>query len=142
MHESFSMVNMTPQLPRLNRAEWKRLEETVRAWAWKRGALIVYVGPVLAAKGATIGKDRVAVPLAFWKVVVDPVRREAIGFVLPQANIPIGDLTPWLKTVEAVEEIAGVKLPMPDGIDGAAVTTVWAADLKGLRAKHTATCRK
>lgn len=33
MRDSFSMANMAPQLPRLNRAEWKRLEEMVRAWA-------------------------------------------------------------------------------------------------------------
>ena len=97
------MANMMPQLARLNRAEWERLEETVRAWAWKRGELIVYVGPILAATGPTIGTDRVAVPLAFWKVIVDPARHEAIGFVLPQAKIPKGDLAPWVRSVEAVE---------------------------------------
>jgi DNA/RNA endonuclease G (NUC1) len=95
---------------------------------------------VLAASRTTIGTDHVAVPLAFWKVIVDPARHEAIGFVLPQANIPKGDLAPWMKSVEAVEEIAGVQLPLPDGVDRFAVAAVWPADLKGWRAKHKATC--
>jgi len=34
--DSFSMANMAPQLPGLNRAEWEHLEETVRAWAFAR----------------------------------------------------------------------------------------------------------
>jgi endonuclease G len=140
MRDSFSMANMTPQLPGLNRAEWERLEETVRAWAWKREEVIVYVGPVLAGSEKTIGADHVAVPLAFWKVIVDPARREAIGFVLPQAKIPKGNLAPWVKSIEAVEEIAGVKLPLPDGVDRFAVGILWPADLRGWRAKHKAVC--
>jgi endonuclease G, mitochondrial len=142
MHDSFSMANMTPQLPRLNRAEWERLEETVRAWAWERGALMIYVGPVLAATGKTIGADHVAVPLAFWKVIVDPARREAIAFVLPQANIPKGDLAPWVKTVAEVEKMAGIRLPLPDGIDASAVTALWPVNLKGWRASHKAACAR
>jgi endonuclease G len=38
MHDSFSMANMTPQLAGLNRAEWERLEETVRARVQRRRA--------------------------------------------------------------------------------------------------------
>ncbi len=36
-YESFSMLNIAPQLPGLNRKQWERLEEAARAWAWERG---------------------------------------------------------------------------------------------------------
>jgi endonuclease G len=62
MSDSFSMANMAPQIPGLNRAEWEHLEETVRAWAFARGELIVFVGPVIRDHPQTIGADHVAVP--------------------------------------------------------------------------------
>ena len=39
--ESFSFVNVAPQLPGLNRQGWERGEEFVRAWANERGDLEV-----------------------------------------------------------------------------------------------------
>jgi hypothetical protein len=54
LSDSFSMANMAPQLPGLNRAEWEHLEETVRSWALVRGELLIFVGPVLPAKPETI----------------------------------------------------------------------------------------
>src|SRR5690348_1945306 len=68
---TFSMVNVAPQRPGLNRDEWELLEEYVRAWALERGSLIVYVGPVLSSGDPTIGPDHVDVPSAFWKLVID-----------------------------------------------------------------------
>jgi len=84
MSDSFSMANMAPQRPGLNRAQWERIEETVRVWATDRGNLIVYVGPVLVNTSHTISKDKVVVPTAFWKVIVDPDKKEAPRFRAPQ----------------------------------------------------------
>jgi endonuclease G len=94
MRDSFSMANMAPQKHALNGAEWERLEETIRAWAWKRGELIVYVGSVWGERPKSIGVHHVAVPTAFWKVVVDPKKHEAIAFFMPYKPIPKGSLSP------------------------------------------------
>jgi endonuclease G, mitochondrial len=140
MRDSFSMANMAPQLPGLNRKEWERLEETVRAWALERDELIVYVGPVLPMNPHTIGTDHVVVPSAFWKVVVDPVRREAMAFLMPQRNIPKGDLVPWETSIATIEATAKVQLPIPEGISRTVVAPLWGADLAGWRDQHRAAC--
>jgi endonuclease G len=140
MSDSFSMANMAPQLPGLNRAQWERIEETVRAWATDRGELIVYVGPVLANTNHTIGEDKVVVPTAFWKVVVDPDKKEALAFVLPNRSIKKGKLEPWQADVADVEQAAGVKLPLPSGIDREAKPKIWPADLAAWAKKHKAAC--
>jgi endonuclease G len=141
MHDSFSMANMAPQLPGLNRKEWERLEETVRVWAADRGELIVYVGPVITAHDDVIGPDRVDVPISFWKVVVDPAKQEALAFMMPQNDIPKGSLKPWEKSVADVETAAAITLPLPDGIDRTAVAAIWPADLTAWRVKHKSVCQ-
>ena len=46
-----------------------------------------------------------AVPTAFWKVVVDPDNGEALTFVMPQRDIPKGKLAPWQTSIEDVERL-------------------------------------
>ena len=140
MSDSFSMANMAPQLPGLNRAEWEHLEETVRAWALARGELVIYTGPILPAKPATIGKDRIAVPGAFWKVVIDPNQHAALAFLMPQRALKKGDLRPWQVSIDAVDQAAGFVLPLPPGIDTTAVPKLWPASLTGWREEHKRTC--
>lgn len=137
-HDSFSMANVAPQLPGLNRAEWERLEETVRAWALDRGELQIYVGALPQAKGA-IGADKVAVPAGFYKVVVD-VKSQALGFVMPNRAIAKGDLAPWQTSVAAIEAALGFKLPLPAGIDREAHPALWPADLAAWHKAHKAAC--
>lgn len=135
--DSFSMANMTPQLPGLNRAEWEKLEETVRAWAWGRGALAVFVGPILGGSD-TIGHG-VVVPMAFYKVIYDPAKAEALAFIMPQQDIKKGPLEPWEVSVGEVERRAGIKLPL--SIDGDAKSALWPVDLKGWRKAHSSACQ-
>jgi endonuclease G len=142
MSDSFSMANMAPQLPGLNRAQWERIEETVRTWATDRGELIVYVGPMLANTSHTIGKDKVVVPTAFWKVVVDPDKREALAFVLPNRSVAKGKLEPWQSDIADVEQAAGVTLPLPQGIDRETKPAIWPADISAWKKKHSAACHK
>jgi endonuclease G len=141
MHDSFSMANMAPQLPGLNRQGWERLEETVRAWAAERGSVTVYVGPMLSTVKKKIGRNRVAVPTAFWKVVVDPVRGESLAFVMPQKNIPKGNLAKWQTSIGAVEDEANLKLPVPVFTVRTAKSPLWPADLAAWKSKHKVACR-
>lgn len=137
--DTFSLANVEPQLPGLNRQGWERLEEDVRGWALTRGDLQVYVGPIYWGAG-TIGKDKLPIPSAFFKVVVDRKTGDAIGFVMPQKAIPKGEAQPWLTPIARIEEEAKVTLPLP--VKWKESTTAWTADLSGWRSKHKEACTK
>ncbi len=140
MKDSFSMANMAPQLPGLNRQEWERLEETVRAWAVDRQELIVYVGPILLNTNRTIGADHVVVPTAFWKVVVDPATADALAFIMPQQSIAKGKLNPWQVSIAQVEQAAGIQLPLPLSTDRLAEPPIWPVNLKHWNQEHKRIC--
>ncbi|MEA2882984.1 MAG: endonuclease mitochondrial [Bradyrhizobium sp.] len=140
LSDTFSMANMAPQLPGLNQQGWLRLEETVRAWALERGTVIVYVGPVVLKTGPVIGPNKVRVPVAFWKVAIDPKSREAIAFRMPQQKIAKGDLTKWKISVADIEQLTGLTLPLPDGVDREADPPLWPANLSTWNAKKRAAC--
>lgn len=129
--DSFSMANMAPQTPKLNRAQWERLEETVRSWAYELGNLDIFVGPVFDSNPKTI--HGVAVPIGFWKVIVN--NGHTIAFYMRNVPIKKGDLTPYLSTVEDVENLSGLKLPVGDGD-----TVLWPIDLKPLKKAHAKAC--
>lgn len=131
--QSFSMANMAPQAPGLNRQQWERLEETVRAWATERGPLSIYVGPVLGTK--TIGRGRINVPLGFWKVVEDK-GGAVIAFYMANKKIAKGPLNPQLTTVGRIEAMVGIKLPVPD----AYAAGVWPVDLTAFRKARERAC--
>lgn len=133
--DSFSMVNVAPQLPGLNRQEWERLEEDVRAWALERGDLLIYVGPLIPDKPKLL-KD-ISIPKSFWKIVIDRKSGEVLAFEMPQRIIAKGDVTPWLSTVAAIEAETGIRF----GI-GKAGSTPWPADLAGWHKAHKAACGK
>ncbi len=105
MLESFSMANMSPQLPAFNRGVWKRLEECVRMLAVRNGSLVVVTGPVFFTNTPVrvIGASRVRVPDAFYKVLYaerDPPRM--IGFILPHEGSD-APLSAFCATVDQVE---------------------------------------
>jgi len=133
--DSFSMVNIAPQLKGLNREGWERLEETVRAWALERGDLLVYVGPVVTnhPKGKVNG---VAVPAAFFKIVVDRKSGEVLAFEMPQQDIPKGDLAPWQVTVAAISATTGIQFKLPQRVAG----ELWSADIAAWHKAHKAAC--
>lgn len=140
LRDSFSMANMAPQLPGLNRAQWERLEETVRARAWQRGALAVYVGTILPADGPVIGPGRVAVPSAFWKVLVDLRTGEAVAFIMPQSEIKKGRLEPWQVSIRQVQEEADLEIPLLVDMNIAERPPIWGAQMSSYRKAKRAAC--
>ena len=134
-HESFSMVNVAPQLPGLNRQEWERLEEYVRAWALERGDLLVYVGPVIPAKPKLL--QDIAIPTSFFKVVIDRKSGEVLAFEMPQKEIAKGDLAPWVTTVEAIEAETGIRF-----VYGGGGSASWPGDLAAWHKAHKKACGK
>lgn len=95
MTQSFLFTNVCPQNHGLNKYEWNDLEILCRDWARKYGAVDIVCGPLYSSEGErfrvgdstpskqkTIGRNKVWVPDAFFKVVLcRQGRPKAIGFV-------------------------------------------------------------
>jgi len=106
MQESFLMSNMSPQLAECNAGIWKELEENVRDWAYDDKELIVVSGPLFtSSKPKKIGKSKVAVPDAFYKILLDVTKPEAkgIAFRIPNAKSN-KHLKEYAVSIDAIEE--------------------------------------
>jgi endonuclease G len=127
--ETFYMSNMAPQLPKLNRNAWKALEDKSRDWVTHFGHAYELTGPVFhdpkedsadTADGTiqvkTIGKDAVAVPTDFYKIIVveDGGELKAIAFVLPNKSFsPPYHLEKYIVSIKWIEQHTGLDF-MPD----------------------------
>jgi endonuclease G len=109
MIQSFFYSNMSPQLPRFNRGVWKKMEMQVRNWAVEYDSLYVVTGPIFDSVMPTIGPHRVAVPKAYYKVLLQKRNGEwfGIGFVLPNASLK-GDIIQYATSIDKVEELTGI----------------------------------
>jgi endonuclease G len=105
--DTFHLTNCTPQHEAYNRSNekglWGLLENAIGSQSKKDKAisrLCVFAGPIFDDKKDLVCKDEageIRVPLAFWKVVVAPLRKGGIGaygFILSQAKV-LADATPF-----------------------------------------------
>ena len=118
--ESFLLTNVCPQTHNLNAGDWNEMEQQCRRWAEQYGEIYVVCGPILyRQKHKTLGKSKVVVPEAFFKVVLclgdNP---KAVGFIYKNedGNRPMGD---YVNTVDQVERITGIDFfpTLPDSIE-------------------------
>jgi endonuclease G len=112
--ESFYLSNITPQLPGLNRGLWRELEAIVRAWAYERGLLTIYVGPIYNRQTSlTIGVNRVVVPDAFFKIVVDNRTGEHMTFLFPHTDQLPSQIHHMQVPLHRVQQLTGIKFKLP-----------------------------
>lgn len=108
--EAFLMTNICPQDGDLNQRDWKYLEEACREWANGFGRIYIVAGPVFFNHPyRTVGEHKVAVPDAFFKVVLalDTPNPQAIGFLYK--NIPgHHNMQYYTRTVDEIEELTGL----------------------------------
>ena len=121
MEESFYMSNICPQNPNLNRGDWNDLEEQSRQWAKKYGAVYIACGPIYDHKRPKrIGNNKVAVPDAFYKVILinAPKDPQAIGFIFPN-SAGHKPLRKYRVTVDSVEKRTDIDFfpALPDEIE-------------------------
>jgi endonuclease G len=117
MEDSFLLSNMAPQVGKgFNRGIWKDLEEAVRGWAQQRGTLTIITGPIFNPDGdhvsyRVIGRDRVAVPTHFFKIVVDTHDKDhldALAFLLPNKDISGRNYREFLTSIREIEGKTGL----------------------------------
>ena len=118
--QSFLYTNCCPQLHNLNAGDWNELEGKCRKWAQQYGGVYIGSGPLLLnKKHKTIGKNKVVVPEAFFKVVLcmegEP---KAIGFIYRnEANNKT--MSSYVNTVDDVERLTGLDFfsALPDEVE-------------------------
>ncbi len=120
MKESFYFTNICPQHPELNRRKWKDLEEKTRNWAIADSAIIIVCGPIMEEHPKTLGKNRVAIPQKFFKVILSSYvsTPKAIGFLFDNER-SVEPLCTYVVTVDSIERLTGLDFfaPLPDDIE-------------------------
>jgi endonuclease G len=118
--ETFIMSNVSPQKHDFNSGVWNRLEQKTRYWAKKYKGLYVITGGVLTKNLPTIGRNKVAVPTQFYKIVFDYTKPEvkAIAFLLKHedSNKP---LYSFVTSIDHIEKLTGIDFfpSLPDSIE-------------------------
>lgn len=104
MSDTFYLSNMAPQEGDFNRGIWSDLEATVRQFAVDNEKIYVVTGPVLTdGPYKTIGKNKVAVPNSYYKVILDYTDPDikAIGFLMPG----VGSKEPLQSFAVSIDEV-------------------------------------
>ncbi len=84
--QSFSLANMVPQAPVLNRQLWERIESGVRHWAVRADELYVVTGPVFQGQNLQALNGRVLVPTLIYKAIYDPGGNRAGVYLVRNAD--------------------------------------------------------
>jgi len=132
MQESFYLSNMVPQDPKMNQVIWSNLEGKVREWAKERGELYIYTGPIYDQDQMdTIGDDQVCIPTHIYKIIFDPVKAEAITFIMPNAPLNTSDMPNYIASVRDVEDKTGLDFlsvlnkPVQDVVETKKAPSLW-----------------
>ena len=122
MEESFYMSNICPQIHHLNTGDWNELEANTRKWARRYGSVYVTCGPIYNGSRRTqyIGKNRVKVPDAFFKVILiqSPKKTCALGFFF-ENEAGQRPLNEYLVSVDYLEQTTGIDFfpALPDELE-------------------------
>ena len=120
LRETFLFTNCCPQLHGLNSGDWNDLEIQCREWAQKYGSLHIVCGPVLRGNShKTIGRNRVVVPEAFFKVILcTEGTPKALGFIYEHVS-GHRNMSSRVCSVDQVERITGFDFfaALPDNVE-------------------------
>lgn len=107
--DTFYTSNISPQLHEFNDGIWNKLEQKTRYWAGKYNGVYVVTGGVLNDRLKTIGKEKVAVPDYFYKILLRESNGDyqMIAFLIPSrdSNKPLYD---FVVSVDDIERQTGI----------------------------------
>ncbi len=90
-YDSFSLANIAPQSPYLNRGTWKKLESSVRSLTKKHGETYTVTGILFKTKKPATLPNNLAIPTHFFKAVYIPKTEQSGVYIAP--NDESGRLT-------------------------------------------------
>lgn len=107
--ETFSMSNIVPQRPKLNRRVWKKLEGLEIKYSNKYKKIWVITGPIFDEHIEKI-KERVEIPDKFFKILIDEKGRSirTLQFIIPQnvkGNEPLDNFITSIDQIEKETDI-------------------------------------
>lgn len=122
MRDTFYLSNMSPQVPQFNRGYWVKLEKYVRDLTRNSKFVHVTTGPLYLptieeqgkkfVKYQVIGKNNVAVPTHFFKVIVrenEYGKTKTEAYILPNQQISKDvPLMQFQATLQDVEKVSGL----------------------------------
>lgn len=107
--ETFYTSNISPQLHKFNDGVWNRLEEKVRYWARKQHEVYVFTGGILNGNLKTIGREKVAVPDYFYKILLSESdgKYKMIAFLVPhrESDKPLYEFVVPVDEIERLTKI-------------------------------------
>ncbi len=119
--ETFLMSNITPQKHALNAGPWERMEQRIaKNYAGRFGEVWVINGPLFGKNPERL-RRRVAVPEAFFLIVIDEAEGKvrAQAFIMPQGAQETDAPENFLATIDEIEARAGLDFlsALPDEIE-------------------------
>ena len=139
MSETFFMSNISPQRPGFNKGVWRELEELTRNWAKRFKHLYVVTGPLFDRPVKFwIGQNQVAVPPAFYKIILDirEPEKKAIAFIIPNETTT-KRLEYFATSIDKVEELTGIDFfpdllpkPLEESLESDYNMSLWKTDEK------------
>lgn len=121
MDECFLMTNMCPQTHALNAGIWNSIEQQCRTWAKKYGKVYIVCGPLFLNKQhRKLGKNKVVVPDAFFKVILRTGKNpQAIGFICRNQSAKGLQKKDFVNSIDEVERITGYDFfsKLPDNVE-------------------------
>jgi endonuclease G, mitochondrial len=107
--DTFFTSNISPQVHDFNDGVWNRLEQKTRYWAAKYNDIYVITGGVLQPDLKTIGKENVAVPKYFYKILLDNADGDykMIAFLVPAIDSE-KPLYSFVTAVDVIEKMTGI----------------------------------
>jgi len=119
--ETFYTSNVAPMDHYFNSGIWNNMEKQVRYWTKRYGKLYIVTGGILQPGLERIGREQVAVPDYFYKIVLDykkPGKARMIGFLIPHKDIT-DDLRKFVVSIDSIEKITGIDFfpALPDSIE-------------------------
>jgi len=94
----------------VNGGVWRELEECVRDWAFDNKELYITSGPIFYDNNPErIGQNKVAVPDAFYKVILDyeGKSKKSIAFLIPHRETS-DHLKKFAVSIDEIEEETGL----------------------------------
>lgn len=108
MEQSFLLSNIAPQRADFNRDGWAAIEAYVRDCAIDKGELYVVTGPIFTSQPIIMLDENVAVPDAYYTVILDPSGKAAFAFHVPHQAIAATDIAKFITSIDSVEDATGL----------------------------------
>jgi len=111
MRESMLYTNITPFTPMANRGAFRKVESLVRNFRLKYDSLVIITGCVFKdSDDWDVTLDGVIpIPEFYYKIVFDPERYSAIGFVVPNFIESQKPVESYIYSVIEIEKLTGIK---------------------------------